>query len=65
MIVRLSERFYNSTNKMFYEIRVQYLSNGFKSYEIYYKYQSDRDWNYEITLNSHLKAIRYIKQKGV
>ena len=64
MIKLMVERFYNTTNKMVYEIRPVYMIKE-TYYEIYYRYKEDSEWFYETTKSSKESAIKYIKQKGV
>lgn len=64
MIQLIVERYYNTINKMFYEIRPLYMIKK-TYYEIYYRYNDDSEWIYETTKNSKEAAKKYIKQKGV
>lgn len=65
MIICVFERFYNTTNQAFYEIRPQRYCNGKEEFEIYYRYRADADWTLETTKKTRASAIRYIKSKGV
>ena len=65
MIICIFERFFNTANKMFYEIRPIYYRDGTVEFEVYYAYKDDADWVHEITKKTRASALNYIKSKGV